>query len=259
VHKRIYRVLFCKEASVGKRIQIALSLFFSFLIFQSNVHAVSSEERIDFYKSRYGLNNVFDKRVDNVGEGDLNLYGVRNFRVVLHGVLYRGGANNVYHNTNRRANQNPLPQDGLDNLCEEGFGKSIYLYSTNFETAAPVTTCQSIFQKHHTFSYLQKSALGKDANLRFILQEVYDTIQNPSADPIYIHCWNGWHASGFTSATSLMQFCGYSGTEAVDYWDRNTDGFNQDPGYEKIRSRIRNFKPYSDLLISRDVQDRICP
>ena len=38
-----------------------------------------------------------------------------------------------------------------------------------------------------------------------------------------MHCWNGWHASGYISALSLRQFCGVSGSDAVAYWIRNTD------------------------------------
>ena len=72
--------------------------------------------RIEVYKSRYGVECVQDKITDNKGEGFDALYGTRNFRVVLHGVAYRGGGNNYYHNTNKRGNKNPLPLDGLNAL-----------------------------------------------------------------------------------------------------------------------------------------------
>ena len=43
----------------------------------------------DFYRQRYGLKNPYDKLVDNLGNGYENLYGIRNLRVVLHGIYYR--------------------------------------------------------------------------------------------------------------------------------------------------------------------------
>ena len=69
------------------------------------------------------------KIVDNRGDGFDDLYGTRNLRPILHGVAYRGGANNYYHKTNKRKNNNPLPKDGLQNLCTEGF--SFYLLIQN--------------------------------------------------------------------------------------------------------------------------------
>ena len=84
---------------------------------------ISSEDSVrvvtaqfEDYKSRYGVECVQDKITDNRGNGYDDLYGTRNFRVVLHGVAYRGGGNNYYHKTNKRGNKNPLPLDGLHAL-----------------------------------------------------------------------------------------------------------------------------------------------
>jgi hypothetical protein len=84
------------------------------------------------YRTRYRLSDARQKLVDNQGNGFSLLYGTRNFRSVLNGVYYRGGANNYYHKTNKRDNMNPLPTDGLQNLCEEGFSTALYLYSANY-------------------------------------------------------------------------------------------------------------------------------
>ena len=54
-------------------------------------------EKINEYKLRYKVNCVQDKITDNRGNGFEDLYGTRNFRVILHGVAYRGGGNNYYH------------------------------------------------------------------------------------------------------------------------------------------------------------------
>ena len=50
----------------------------------------------------FDLECVEEKATDNYGNGNLDLYGTRNFRTILHGVAYRGGGNNYYHNENKR-------------------------------------------------------------------------------------------------------------------------------------------------------------
>ena len=92
-------------------------------------------EKYNKYKLLYNVNCVQDKITNNQGNGFEDLYGTRNFRTILHGVLYRGGGNNYYHRTNKRSNKNPLPNDGLNNLLNNGFSTSVYLYVENFETA----------------------------------------------------------------------------------------------------------------------------
>ena len=64
-------------------------------------------EKYNHYKSKYNSNCVQDKITDNQGNGFEDLYGTRNFRVILHGVAYRGGGNNYYHRSNKRSNKNP--------------------------------------------------------------------------------------------------------------------------------------------------------
>lgn len=216
--------------------------------------------RTEIYQERYELLDPYAKRVNNQGEGFEELYGTRNFRMVLNGVLYRGGANNYYHRTHRRDNRNPLPLDGLENLCAEGFEQATYLYRTNFETAPPLVGCSSRVQPgtRKTLKYSQESPFN-NAGLEAIFRSVYEVTQNDQKGPVYIHCWNGWHASGFLSAVALRQFCGWTGEEAVAYWDRNTDGHNQDPSFERIRQDIRDFVPKSQWSIDASKQAEICP
>ena len=98
----------------------------------------------DYYINRYNERDLLYKIVDNWGNGFDSLYGARNLRPILHGVAYRGGANNYFHKTNKRKNSNPLPNDGIQNLCQEGFSSSVYLYRTNFETAPPFKECNCV-------------------------------------------------------------------------------------------------------------------
>jgi hypothetical protein len=55
-------------------------------------------------------------------------HGIRDYREVMPGVLYRGGANNGHA---------PLKQDQLDALCEAGIGTADYLYRTGSQVPLP--------------------------------------------------------------------------------------------------------------------------
>lgn len=212
-------------------------------------------EQAKKYDQRYQLRTLNEKLVDNHGDGYENLYGVRNFRRVLKGVLYRGGANNTYNKYGQRPNQNPLPDVGLKNLCSEGFGASVYLYETNFSTAPQQVNCSTVESKANKLKYYQLTAADV-ANTTVYLEMIYKAIKGAGASPIYMHCWNGWHASGLVSALALRQFCGMSGKEALSYWIQNTDG-NTD-GYDSIKKRIVDFQPLSQFQISTEEKNQIC-
>ncbi|MGE4130827.1 MAG: hypothetical protein AB7F86_04275 [Bdellovibrionales bacterium] len=218
--------------------------------------STSSWADFQFYHQRYGLSDVYAKLVDNRGNGFEDLYGVRNFREVLKGVLYRGGANNVYHRDPKykRANINPLPLDGLTNLCEEGFQHVVYLYAENYDQSPHQVTCSSL-RGPQTMPYSQ---LGSYAETREILEVVFKSIQDSSLGPVYLHCWNGWHASGYISAISLRQFCGWSGDQAVEYWSRNTDN-HDGSAYNALKRRIREFARIPALIPAPDMAAQICP
>lgn len=213
---------------------------------------------VERYKARYPLADPYAKQVKNDGTGDDALRGVRNFRVVLHGVVYRGGANNKWRKP-PRDNENPLPPEGLENLCKQGFSDAVYLYKKNFKKTA--TTCEDLMShKSNTIDYQQRSPLAEnsDKDIKAILEEVYKRISGEERTPLYLHCWNGWHASGFASALVLRQFCGVSGDAAAAYWTRNTDNVGV-PSAEHIRKRIRNFTPLPAMVVSAETQQLICP
>jgi hypothetical protein len=207
------------------------------------------------YKALFGVNDPDTKVVDNHGDGRDDLYGVRNFRIVLHGIYYRGGANNLYNRNGTRSNSNPLPTEGLENLCRQGFSDAIYFYATNYQSAPTSVDCEA-FGVHNHLTYHQISVLEGE-NYAKVLKMVVDRVHAPERGPIYGHCWNGWHASGFAAALSLIQFCGYSNEAAVDYWKRNTDGASR--GYDSITSRIRSFRPLPGMEISDSERVRLCP
>lgn len=218
----------------------------------SSTGAVDSTAHIQYYTELFGLPCGEDKATDNRGNGNDLLYGTRNFRTILHGAAYRGGGNNYYHETDKRNNKNPMPNDGLNNLADLKFSSAVYLYSTNFETA-PVTTKG---KEGNTLNYYQIGGNTQE-EMREILEMVHTSITQPESGPVYLHCWNGWHQSGYVSAVVLRQFCGLSGDEAVYYWNNNTDTWNK--GYARIKTAIRDFKPYDDLPISNSLKAAVCP
>jgi hypothetical protein len=216
---------------------------------------------VSYYQKRYGVPDLFTKLVDNSGNGFTDLYGVRNFRVVLNGVVYRGGANNKYNKNKIRDNRNPLPVEGMNNLCKEGFSSVYYMYTTNYDKNLSRVKCKTergVDQsRENEMAYLQKGPWDQNAQ-HTILKTIFNAIMNPKAGPVYLHCWNGWHASGLISAFTLRQFCNFTGEQAVKYWDLNTDGNNKGKSYDSYRAQIRNFKQFSDLTLSAEISKGIC-
>lgn len=215
----------------------------------------SLNERVHKFDQRYQLTTLQEKLVNNSGDGYENLYGVRNFRQVLKGILYRGGANNSYNKYGKRNNQNPLPTMGLKNLCNQGFGAAVYLYETNFSTAPAQLNCKTIDSESNQLQYHQLTAANEN-NTSVYLEMIYKAIKGTAASPVYMHCWNGWHASGLVASLALKQFCGLSGKQALSYWMQNTDGNTE--GYESIKKRIVDFQPSKQFQITPEEKAQIC-
>lgn len=216
-------------------------------------YGFSLKSEVKYYDLRYELDSLTQKLTDNKGAGAEEFYGTRNFRVVLPGVFYRGGGNNKYLNP-PRSNVNPLPTVGLKNLCEENFSTAVYLYAENFSKAPRSVTCKNSQHQTNTLQYKQHAAAGENER---IIELVYKRIKGKLKGPIYAHCWNGWHSSGLISGMVLKQFCGWSNAQADAYWVKNTDGHSA--GFDKIRAKLRAFKPYAKYSITREERTTICP
>jgi len=211
-----------------------------------------------YFKARYRETDLMYKITDNKGNGFDSLYGTRNMRPVLHGVAYRGGANNYYHLSDKRNNHNPIPLDGMHGLCTEGFSRGVYLYRENFEESPIGDTCSCANNSWNKFEYYQKDYFDS-MHVYDMLKMVHESATLDTVGPIYLHCWNGWHASGYISAVILKQFCGYSNWDAVNYWDLGTDGANTSPRYQTQRERIKSFQTYPEFEISDSLKKCLCP
>jgi hypothetical protein len=198
--------------------------------------------------------SIYSKINGNRGEGISNLKGVRNLRVVLNGVLYRSGANNVYGPIISRSNDSPLSFQTLLNLREQGFRGAYYLYNSNFESVGWPQMLSALKAVDMEYS----SVIPKtDSAACIILTDVYHSIKGISKGAILVHCWNGWHMSGLMSVYALMQFCDFNPVDAWEYWKTCTD--NNYNGFEKIRKRIFEFIPDKDMKITEDEKKKICP
>jgi hypothetical protein len=165
-------------------------------------------------------------------------HGIRDYREVMPGVLYRGGANN---------GRAPLNQSELDALCEQGMGTAYYLYSTGFH--GPTVT-------HCSKGDLDYSYEGWEGKGRAIVhQQIYETIKS-NGKPVFVHCWNGIHATGAVAATALMQFCGISAKQAVDYWKV---GIAPKLQYPSVIQNIQSFQPNPKLELTPEEQAKYCP
>lgn len=246
------------------------------------------ESSLSNYRNKYPLQNSTEKLIDDNGTVPStttvvpkslakDLKGVKNFRYVLNGLLYRGGK--ISASDTRWDNQYPMSNEGLINLCKQGFGKAIYLYDKNLPVIRDKrgrkktvreweVKCKTIENEDNTLVYRTLPPLGQPENVKTILGGIKDALGRADYRPTYVHCWNGWHASGYISALALRQFCGFSIAEAINYWNVNTDHVCKGSGgertagvgYEPVRQQIRTFPGIDDNPgISEELQKAVCP
>jgi hypothetical protein len=165
-------------------------------------------------------------------------HGIRDYREVMPGVLYRGGANN---------GRGPLNRSQLNALCDEGIGTAVYLYSTQFPGPSTIHCSKgSLDYVYHGWEGRGRAAVH---------QQIYNAIKTKSK-PVFIHCWNGIHATGAVAATALMQFCGMPGKTAVAYWKV---GISSKLQYPHVIQDINNFHPDQSLRLMPEEQAQHCP
>lgn len=168
--------------------------------------------------------------------------GLRSKQTVLKGALIRAGG---------AGGQNSITNNTLAGLCEEGVSSAYYLYPKVGFTNKGVHSCG-----RGTIEYKGGSFNAKGA--RPILLEVMNAA-NGRQGPVLVHCWNGWHAAGEVAAYALMQFCGWSGDQAANYWADTIADRRNIGKYGSVLNRIRTFKPYGDIGVTDAVRANICP
>jgi hypothetical protein len=165
-------------------------------------------------------------------------HGIRDYREVMPGVLYRGGANN---------GRGPLRHEQLNALCEAGFGTAVYLYKTGFSGPSTIQCSKG------SLKYIDEGWEGPGRAA--VDQQIYDIIKS-KGKPIFIHCWNGIHATGAVAATALMQFCDISPQKAVAYWKVGVAPKIQ---YPSVIRNIESFRPNPKLQLTSEERAQYCP
>ncbi|HEY8271601.1 MAG TPA: hypothetical protein VIG33_11990 [Pseudobdellovibrionaceae bacterium] len=203
---------------------------------------------------------------------DHKFYGVRNLKSVLNGLVFRGGANNVYnHEFGFKENENPLPEIALKNLCIRGFSNAVYLYSKNFKGPSMVN-CKTQANENNTLHYIRLQperafqTKSQTEDLETLIKLTHEQIMNAENKqrPIYVHCYNGWHASGRAAAFLLQQFCNADPATALSYWIENAHNSYEAP-YRAIWKQIvkfdqlKNSAPFSHYKIDDRLKEKVCP
>jgi hypothetical protein len=165
----------------------------------------------------------------------------RALKTVIPGLLYRGGG---------AGGRVPLTQEALKGLCEVGFSLAVYGYTEGFRGTQEIQCTNSISGQPNTLTYVAGEA-SKLAFEQDVMNRIQTVVANPNAGPVFVHCWNGDHASGELASFSLRQFCGWSGPAATAYWSRNQHG-------AAPISRIGKFDPNPALGITEQDRAVLC-
>jgi hypothetical protein len=170
--------------------------------------------------------------------------------VVIPGILDRGGVSGT-----RGLNKSELLQ-----LCKKGFSEAIYFYTKGFRKQT--VSCTNEWGQKNTTRYVnyktQKSHYrpGKKG-LYDMLKDINNVVKNKKG-PIYIHCHNGWHATGISAAIAARQFCGYDKQKSVGYLKVTTDG-----NFSTIASwgpgKVKAFSLKNEFLWSKSTRAKLCP
>lgn len=203
----------------------------------------------------FGFSSIENRVVDNKGRGDERFTGVRNFRVVLYDILYRGGGNNLHLKDTipKYYLWNPMPLNSLRQLQSQGFNQATYLYSHNFKYWYPKHRLDSL--KNAEFNYKCEPKLG--LYLKAFFGEVMVRAKKQDTGKMLIHCWNGWHQAGMLSSFTLMQFCDFTNEQALKYWETCTDGNYK--GYSKVKEKIANYTKDPFYSFNDSQKESYCP
>jgi hypothetical protein len=166
-------------------------------------------------------------------------------RPVLQGVLYRGGFKG---GDRTRAGLAATTK----NFCGQGFSAGRYVDFATAATRFGTTECEG---NDDGFAYAKASSSSPEE-----IMETLHTIIKEKKGPMFVHCMWGVHASGAVSAMALMQFCGWSQSEATSYWHSARNGADCSGGCDRwIGSKLGSFRVNPALAITEEEASAICP
>lgn len=139
---------------------------------------------------------------------------------VISGKFSRAGS------TNRQA----LSDSALKGLCEQGYTLAIFLYPGATDH---VVTCGGGKQ----IRYMSKGTYEAPAGVLAVAKAEMDR-----GGKVLVHCWYGVHAAKFVAAAALNKFCGYSGSQAADYFVKGIPPRSLSPArIEELASKLRAY------------------
>lgn len=160
---------------------------------------------------------------------------IKNEQTILGGALTRAGNKGMLE----------LNDSQLADLCEQGYGAAYFVY----EGATPRTVACS----RGSITYRSQSSSDSGPILASVLNGMR------SGTRVFVHCYNGAHASGIVAALALRQFCGLTGEAAFNYWTGSMGGYDLPAAsIGKIQNRINGFVPDPNLSLTPEEQARFC-
>jgi len=177
--------------------------------------------------------------------GDRGLDGLAFVRPVLNGVLYRAGFKGGDKAHTGLASGQRLA------LCEAGFSGARYV-DFGSKTQFGTTQCANGSLNYSPLRSSRPAAL---------MQDIHAVIEDPDKGPILVHCMWGVHSSGAVAAMALVQFCGWSESQAKTYWHkaRNNAPCGSAGCDRWIDDKFKQFEIDPDLTVTEEQRTRICP
>lgn len=181
---------------------------------------------------------------DLLRQGDGGVPGLARMRPVLRGVLYRAG-----FAAGDTANSG-LSEAQRDGLCRMGFSGARYVDYAR-RTHFGVTDCGM-----NSFDYRG----GRAMKPQTLLKDIGRIIDDPDLGPLLLHDRWGVHDAGAVAAMALVQFCGWSEQQALNYWDASRNGSPCAGSCEAwIGERFARFELVPERVPDPGTQQRICP
>ena len=196
--------------------------------------------------------DIYTSAVDNNGDGDMGLYGTRNFKMVLKGLLYRTGANNVNDKTNPRELENPMPDIGLKNLCQKGVYETFALLPFGMDEAPKSLSCASLDDGEQRQMYYNHRSFWSPENRLLIFRMIVLSAKYPSKGAIVLQDLDGSSVVGMMSAIALMQFCDWTTAEALTYFDKTNIRAEKSP-QDNPANTPENTEEMKELITSQGV------
>lgn len=219
----------------------SLAVFCLFLTAAYSAHAESLAEKVETFERLF---NYPSSSTQVASKSSRYNRGETRPKSILKGVFYIGGSDRK---------RELLSGSFLDEICEDGFSRVYSVYRSVDRTVH----CSNNSISYRYIGEARDS--GGGANVRELLQYLYNEVINGDNGAVLLHCHYGVHASNTIAQMVQMQFCGISKSEAKRNWDV-IDLYDSlgAKGRSRQFEKIDGFTPYADLRLTAAQQELIC-